>query len=210
MKSWIFGLAALAAVLLPAGAFALTPEEGLKSLQEGNQRYVKESLIHPNRGSERRAELSSKQAPFAVIVACADSRVSPEIIFDQGIGDLFVVRVAGNVVGPLELDSIDYAAVVLKASLIVVLGHEACGAVQATLDGNAKIIESVANLIEPALKGIDKTSKDALQQATKQNARLMADYLKGRPLLSKLINDKKLIVTTGYLELKEGSVEWGF
>lgn len=210
MKSWCFSFALLAAFALPAAGAALTPEEGLKSLQEGNQRYVNESLIHPNRGSERRAELSSKQKPFAVIVACADSRVSPEIVFDQGIGDLFVVRVAGNVVGPLELESINYAVSVLNASLIVVLGHEACGAVQATLSGNAKIIESVATLIEPAVKGIDKTSQDALQRATKQNARLVADYIKGTPLISKMINDKKVQVTTGYLELKEGSVVWGF
>lgn len=210
MKHWFQMLIAAAVLAAPAFLAGAAPEEGLKRLKDGNQRYVKENLEHPNRGAERRVELAGKQAPFAIILACSDSRVAPEIIFDQGIGDLFIVRVAGNVVGPLELDSIEFAALYLKASLVVVLGHESCGAVQATLDGNTKDIEAVAEKIQPAIKGVDPKAKDALQTATKDNARFVADYLRKTPVLSKLIADKKLLVTTGYLELKEGLVEWGF
>lgn len=210
MRYWIQGMLAAAFLAAPVFLMGITPEEGLKRLKEGNQRYVKEDLQHPNRGAERRAELSSKQAPFAIVVACSDSRVSPEIIFDQGIGDVFVVRVAGNVVGPLELDSIEFAALYLKASLIVVLGHEGCGAVQATLDNNTKDIEAIAEKIQPAIKGVDPKAKDALQVATKDNARFVAEYLRKTPVISKLVSENKLLVTTGYLELKEGSVEWGF
>ncbi|CRX38615.1 carbonic anhydrase [Estrella lausannensis] len=210
MKNWIQAIIAVAALALPAFLMGIPPEEGLKRLKEGNQRYVKEDLQHPNRGAERRAELSSKQKPFAIVVACSDSRVSPEIIFDQGIGDVFVVRVAGNVVGPLELDSIEFAALYLKASLVVVLGHESCGAVQATLDNNTQDIEAIAEKIQPAIKGVDPKAKGALEKATKDNARFVADYISKTPVISKLISEKKLLVTTGYLELKEGSVEWGF
>ena len=94
-----------------------------------------------------------EQKPFAIILGCSDSRVSPEILFDQGIGDLFIVRVAGNVAGPVELDSIEYAALYLKSSLVLVLGHENCGAITAVLDGQTKEIEHVADLIAPAIQG---------------------------------------------------------
>jgi carbonic anhydrase len=112
---------------------AMTCEMGLQRLKEGNQRYVEDKLIHPDRTSERREALQSKQQPFAIIVGCSDSRVAPEIVFDQGVGDLFIVRVAGNVVGPIELDSIEYAAEYLKSCLIVVMGHQNCGAVDAVM-----------------------------------------------------------------------------
>ena len=109
---------------------------GIERLIEGNKRYVNDTLKHPNRTSERREAFLTHQTPFAIIVGCADSRVSPEILFDQGVSDLFVVRVAGNVVGPLELDSILYAATTLNSSTILVLGHENCGAVNAVITGS--------------------------------------------------------------------------
>src|SRR5260221_14334167 len=95
------------------GVERIDPAIGLQRLIEGNERYTKDQFISPDRTQERRQEVVLKQNPYAVIVGCSDSRVSPEIIFDQGIGDLFVVRVAGNVVGPVELDSIDYSAIYL-------------------------------------------------------------------------------------------------
>src|SRR5205807_2415474 len=93
------------AVVIPCGLFSLTPKETLERLVEGNERYATDKLLHPDRTQDRREETVSTQEPFAVILGCSDSRVAPEILFDQGIGDLFPVRVAGNVVGPIELES---------------------------------------------------------------------------------------------------------
>ncbi len=107
----------------------------LKKLLEGNERYVRFESEHPNRSRERLLETAKEQKPFAVIVGCSDSRVAAEILFDQGIGDLFIVRVAGNVVGDIELASIRFAVEQLGVSLIFVLGHENCGAVQAVFTG---------------------------------------------------------------------------
>lgn len=106
---------------------AQTPQEVMNQLMEGNDRFVQDALEHPNRDQERRAAIAAKQYPIAVIVGCSDSRVSPEIIFDQGVGDLFVVRVAGNVIGPLELDSIEYGVLHLRAKVVLIVGHENCG-----------------------------------------------------------------------------------
>lgn len=117
-----------------AKAGPLRPDEALSRLKDGNARYVKGKLKHPNAAPARRAEVAQKQTPFAAILSCADSRVPPEIVFDQGVGDLFVVRTAGQAVGDIELASLEYAVEHLGASMIVVLGHERCGAVKATLE----------------------------------------------------------------------------
>ncbi len=114
-----------------------TPEQALDNLKQGNQRFVNFKTKHPNLGSERRQSLKSGQEPFAVIVSCSDSRVPPEIIFDQGLGDLFVVRSAGNTVDKLGIGSIEYAVAVLDTHFIVVLGHSKCGAVSAVMSGKS-------------------------------------------------------------------------
>lgn len=181
----------------------LTPQETLARLMEGNRHYVEDHLRSPDRTSYRREELISKQKPFAVIVGCSDSRVPPEIIFDQGLGDLFVVRVAGQVTGPIELDSIEYAAK-LGASLIFVLGHEACGAVGAVLSGNTADIENVAHLIQPAIKGI-KTSD--LEAAVKANVRWIVAHLKKTSLIKQLMKAGKIDVVGGYYTLSDGHIE---
>ena len=165
-------------------------------------------MEHPNRTAESRLAVVSKQEPFAIIVGCADSRVSPEIIFDQGIGDLFVVRVAGNVIGSLELDSIEYAAIYLHSSAILVLGHENCGAVNAVVNGTTKDIESVAELIEPAVREARaKTPDNVLVNSVKANALRMRDFLRNTPTLKKLVEGKKLDVQAGYYHLQTGAVE---
>ena len=117
-------------------ADAVTGDQALQRLVEGNQRSVAGAWTHPHQSLERRAGLTKGQAPFAVILACADSRVSPEVLFDQGLGDLFVIRVAGNVIDNLGLGSLEYAAEHLHTPLIVVLGHTQCGAVQAAVAGS--------------------------------------------------------------------------
>ncbi len=186
----------------------MTPKAAFDNLITGNQRYVADRLEHPNRSGDRRESLKSKQEPFAIIVGCSDSRVSPEIVFDQGIGDLFVVRIAGNVVGPIELASIRYAAEYLHSSLIFVLGHENCGAVKATLQHQTGDIEPVAEHIEAALKaGKIAFAPSSLESAIKANVRWVIQELRQEKALAKLMEEKKLEVVGGYYHLESGKVE---
>lgn len=180
-----------------------TPEQSLTALKEGNQRFLTNQSLHPNRNEESRKETSEKQEPIATILGCSDSRSSPEIIFDQGIGDLFVVRVAGNVVGPIELDSIEYSVIYLKSPLIVVLAHENCGAIKAVMDGTTKDIEAIARLIKPA---VEQTRPD-LESAAKTNAHNVAQQLRKSRVIAKLIKNGSLRVVSGYYNFHDGRVE---
>lgn len=199
-KLIILGLA------LSAQLCALTPKEALQRLTEGNERFTSDASTHPDRTAERRQETAELQEPFATILGCSDSRVAPEIIFDQGIGDLFIVRVAGNVSGPIELDSIEYSVVYLHSSLIVVLGHENCGAVKAVLHGITKDIESVAELIQPAVKKTKDQTKHRLESAIQLNAQMVAEKLRKSPVLSRYIKEKKLDIVAGYYDFHDGKV----
>jgi carbonic anhydrase len=185
----------------------MTPGQALKQLMEGNTRYKQEMLLHPNRSKEARICSANGQNPFAIILGCSDSRVSPEIIFDQGIGDLFVVRVAGNVAGVVELDSIEYSALYLKSSIIMVLGHQNCGAIQAVINGQTKDIEAVASLIAPSLE-LARTQKGSLIENTvKDNVLYVVDQLRKSPPLAKLIKEKKIDIVGGYYDFQSGAVE---
>jgi carbonic anhydrase len=181
------------------------PDHALQRLVEGNQRYINDKLLHPDRTKDRRESVSSKQTPLAIILGCSDSRVSPEIIFDQGLGDLFIVRVAGNVLGSIELNSIEFAADKLQASLILVLGHENCGAVSAVLNNDTKDIKSIASLIQLALKN---TSNLSLEAAVKDNVRYVMQSLKQSPILTNLIQQNKLKIHGGYYNLDHGTVSF--
>lgn len=185
-----------------------SPEEALQRLISGNKRFISEQSEHPNRSSERRLETARMQEPFAAILGCSDSRVSPEILFDQGIGDLFIVRVAGNVVSPVELASIEFSAIYLHSALIVVLGHENCGAVQAVLDGNTKDIEPIANLIQPAVDAVGPGGKDRVKRTIQKNVTLMVEQLKQNPALQELIEQKQLRIVGGYYNFHTGKVEF--
>lgn len=190
-----------------SNAEEMNPAQALKQLMDGNGRYTQDRLLHPNRSKEARITAALGQNPFAIILGCSDSRVSPEIIFDQGIGDLFVVRVAGNVAGDIELDSIEYSALYLKSSIIMVLGHQNCGAIQAVINGQTQDIEAVASLIAPSLE-LAKTQKGSLIENTvKDNVLYVVDQLKKTPVLSKLIKEKKIDVVGGYYDFQSGAVE---
>ncbi len=192
---------------LAVHADEMNPAQALKQLMEGNRRYSQEVLVHPNQSKEARISSSTGQTPFAAILGCSDSRVSPELIFDQGIGDLFVVRVAGNVVAPVELDSLEYSTIYLKASIILVLGHENCGAIQAVINGQTQDIEAVASLIKPSLD-LARTQKGSLLENTiKDNVLHVIDQLKKSPALAKLIQEKKLDIVGGYYDFKSGAVK---
>jgi carbonic anhydrase len=186
----------------------MTPDLAYQRLMEGNKRFTSDQSEHPDRTGERREETAAQQFPFAAIMGCADSRVSPEIIFDQGIGDLFIVRVAGNVVGPVELASLEYSALYLNSSIILVLGHENCGAVKAVLAGQTKDIEPVANLIQPSVKMTKADATNRVEATIKANVKNMVDQLNKNPALKKLVDQNKLKIVGGYYHLNSGEVEF--
>ncbi len=183
----------------------------LERLLKGNKRFAVDSLQHPNQTAARRMELSSGQSPFAVILTCSDSRVPPEIIFDQGLGDLFVVRVAGNIVDAVVLESIEYAVAHLHTPLIVVLGHTDCGAIKAALQSDARD-ENVSLIVEAILPAIaavgDCATADRGDMVARENVRLTVETLKtSRPILSPQVHEGALLVVGAFYDLKEGTVE---
>lgn len=150
----------------PSPGASGTATAALERLMAGNARYVAGTPAHPNEGFLRRSRLVEGQKPFAVVLGCADSRVPPELIFDHGLGDLFVVRVAGNIVNADEAGSIEYAVGHLDTRLIVVLGHEGCGAVTAALEDPKGEVDELAQLmreIQPGLENVDRTKPRAEQ-----------------------------------------------
>ncbi len=186
----------------------LTPDEALAKLMAGNQRFVDRKRLNPHQDVARMTEVVEGQAPFAAILSCADSRVVPEIAFDQGIGDLFVVRVAGNIAITEEIASEEYAVGVLQTPLLMVLGHERCGAVAAALKGGELpgVIGSLAFAIQPAVKASEKESGDRLTNAIKANVRLQVQRLKNSSVIAKAISTGQLKVVGAYYELKTGKI----
>ncbi|WP_068168289.1 carbonic anhydrase, partial [Rothia sp. ND6WE1A] len=158
----------------------LTPAQALKDLLAGNQRFVSGEVKHPNQDAERRADLASGQNPFATLFGCGDSRLAAEVIFDQGLGDMFVVRTAGHVVESAVLGSIEYAVVELGTPLVVVLGHDSCGAVTAAKDSLEKGELPggyIRNLVEPILPSViaphlpeDASVNDMAREHTRQTS----------------------------------------
>jgi len=186
----------------------LTPDAALKKLMDGNKRFVDRKRQNPNQDLVRLAEVAKSQKPFAAILGCADSRFPSEIIFDQGFGDLFVCRVAGNVATPEEIGSLEFGTLVLGAKVLVVVGHKRCGAVDATIKG-AQVpgqIGSLLDAIKPAVESSKSQGGDRLENASKANVLLQANRLKASPVISKLIEEKKLKVVGGYYDLDTGAV----
>jgi carbonic anhydrase len=183
-------------------------ETALGKLKEGNARFVssKDSSTKPT--AAKRAETGQSQHPFAIILGCADSRVPPEIVFDQNIGDLFVVRTAGNLVDDHALGSIEYAVEHLGARLIVVLGHERCGAVTAALasDTAPGHVESLVRDIQPAVKATKGKEGDVLDLTIAENARLMAARIHSDAKLGDLAKDLRVMSAT--YDLDTGEVKW--
>lgn len=179
-------------------------EEALKRLMEGNKRYSTDMSTCEDRNYTRRAEIASKQTPFVAILGCSDSRVPLEIIFDQGLGDLFGIRVAGNVAGISEIESVEYAAKHLGVSLIMVLGHENCGAVKAVINNQAQDIPKIAALIEPAVKSL---KNDQAEAAVKANIRQVVKTLKDSEYVKPFLNEKGNFVVGAYYHLGSGVVE---
>jgi carbonic anhydrase len=195
--------------------FPSTPDAALARLVAGNKRFVEGRARDPRRGSVRRVQLAQSQKPFAVILTCADSRVPPELVFDQGFGDLFVVRIAGNTAtDPIVVGSIEYGVEVLGSLLVFVLGHSDCGAVKSAIDVVTKgavlpgDIGAVVEPIIPAVKAVEDTPKpELLEAATEQNIHDTMGVLTAVPLLAERIAAGTLAVAGGEYELKSGEVD---
>lgn len=199
-----------------AGPPSVAPEEAMSRLMSGNARYVEGYSAHPHGDAPRRVEVASGQRPFATILTCADSRVPPELIFDQGLGDLFVIRVAGNVVDDAVLASIEYSVIHLGSTLVMALGHERCGAVKATVEALAgkgspedadTRIGALAALITPAVRAVPNGSADPLDAAVSLNAsHAAAEIFAGsRPLRNRVLSGQLKIVAARY-DLDDGRV----
>jgi carbonic anhydrase len=184
----------------------LSPEEALNELIEGNQRYVAGRMTaHENDLQMLRARTADKQQPFAAVLACADSRVPVELVFDQTIGQLFVCRVAGNVTTPEVIASLEYGAAVLGVKTIMVLGHSNCGAVAATVKGSA-VPGQISVLYSRIRPAVDLAGSDA-EAATKANARIQAALLKeASTVIGGLIKDGNMKVVAGYYDVSNGKV----
>lgn len=187
-----------------------TSDEALSMLMAGNERYVELNMAHPHQSEGRRQKLRDGQNPYAVVLGCADSRVSPTVVFDQGLGDLFIVRVAGNIADNIVLGSLEFAAAELRTPLIVVLGHAQCGAVGATLSGKELPghLPAIAQAIQPAVDSVKDAPGDMLDNAVKANARNVANQIRAsEPVLAKLVRSGKLKVIAAHYDLESGRVE---
>lgn len=198
----------------------MTPDQALKFLMDGNQRFIDSKVIHPRGGMARVRDTSVDQFPYAAFLSCADSRVPVEEIFDQGIGDCFVCRVAGNVATPQDVGSLEFGTLVLGSRVLLVIGHERCGAVAASmgrikLPANPGKIPSLVPLIQPAVKSIQEaTAKkgvaavgDDMDATIKLNVHNQVANLRTSPILSQLEKEGKLKIVPAYYDLDTGVVQ---
>jgi len=213
LLTFAVGLLLVIAATLPVAshqADPVTADSALAELKAGNEHHVRHQYQHPRETVARQRELTTGQHPHAEILSCADSRVPPEIVFDQGLGDLFVVRVAGNVASDTEIGSLEYGAEHLHIPLLVVLGHESCGAVTAAVQGGAEAhIAALVNLIKPAVEKSRGQSGDAVANAVRANVQMVVQQLRAStPVLSELVAHGKLRIVGGVYSLETGRVTW--
>jgi carbonic anhydrase len=196
--------------------------EALNRLKDGNRRFVdrvrnREALL----GASSRLELTQEQRPFAIVLGCSDARVPAEIVFDQGLGDLFVIRVAGNIVSPSQIGSVEFAASRFGTRLVVVLGHSQCGAITATLEqlrqpaeSQSRNIRSIVDRVRPSIEGLLKTElrhdeQALIRQAVRANVGVSVSHLRyGSDVLEKLILEDGLAVVGAEYSLETGEVEF--
>ena len=194
----------------------VSAEEAKRRLIAGNRRFVNQNRQYPNQSKRQLQSVSKKQYPYAAILGCADSRVPPEIIFDQGLGDLFVVRVAGNIASNETIGSLEYSAATLGTQLIVVLGHKGCGAVSAAIDNqpNDGNINSVIDDIKPSLSPNSRTRRNIndvndVNNAVINNIEYQARKLQNNSqIIDRLIRDDRLKIIGAYYDINTGKVRF--
>lgn len=208
---------ALSLTLVAVAAAAMALENGrdaesaLRELKAGNQHHVSHRYSHPHQSAARQRELVAGQHPHAVILSCSDSRVAPEIVFDQGLGDLFVVRVAGNVAGDVELASIEYAAEHLETPLVVVMGHQKCGAVSAAVAGGEAggHLPALIGAIQPAVAKANGQAGDRVENSVRLNVEMIVERLRtSQPVLAELVHHGKLRIVGAVYSLDSGAITW--
>jgi carbonic anhydrase len=196
--------------------------EALARLKEGNRRFLAGDLSHDTLASQaRRHEVAAAQQPFAIILGCSDSRVPAEIVFDQGLGDLFVIRVAGNIVAPSQVGSVEFAAERCGSRLVVVLGHSQCGAILATLEelqrpteNQSPNLRSIVDRVRPSVEGLLATDlrrdpDDLVRSAVRANVQVSVDHLRhGSDVLEQLVRTEGLLVVGAEYSLETGVVEF--
>lgn len=200
----------------------ISARESLERLQEGNRRFVA-SISNPETplGHLRRVELVKEQLPFAIVLGCSDARVPAEIVFDQGLGDLFVIRVAGNIVAPSQVGSVEFAASRFGTRLVVVLGHSQCGAILATIEelqrpveSQSRNLRSIVDRVRPSVEGLLQTElrhdHDSLvHHAVRANVRASVNHLRyGSEVLEELVRNDGLLIVGAEYSLDTGVVEF--
>jgi len=214
----------LGIILVAWGAFALaagsgaaiSADEAIKRLMDGNERYAESKMTACGQTTKETREILAKgQRPYAIILSCSDSRVPPEIIFDKTLGEIFVIRVAGNVPGPIVMGSIEYAAEEFDSPLIMVLGHQRCGAVTASVDAHGKpegnigaIIKAIMPAVKKAKQGAKKKSKeDLVEKAVDYNIHLTAENItEHSPIIKRLVKEGKVKLVKAKYDLDDGTV----
>lgn len=198
---------------LPVEAPVQTPQEALARLLVGNERYAVNRTLPLNESTQRRAEVAQGQHPFATVFSCVDSRVPPELVFDRGLGDLFVIRTAGHVIDEAVLGSLEFGVAELKIPLLMVLGHEKCGAVNATLEAVEHQTEAPASIgylvagITPAIEQAAEQPGDRLDNCVRANVVLTVKRLHESPILAEAVAQGQLLIVGARYDLETGGVE---
>jgi len=196
-----------ASATVPAG---LAGEQALQRLMEGNDRFVAGQSIHPDQTAERRSALAGGQSPFAIVLTCSDSRVAPELFFDQGLGDLFVIRNAGNVLDDHVIGSMEYAVEHLHVPLIMIVGHEKCGAVTAAVAGGEVPghVHSITDDLAPAVELSKNLPGDKVDNAVRANAQRVAEILTHvEPVLKEAVRAGKVQIVAARYDLDTGKIQ---
>jgi len=215
------GAEEVAEAMAPVEGELTGPEDALRRLLEGNERFVHGETVNLNEDSKRRAAIANGQEPFAIILSCVDSRVPPELIFDRGLGDLFVIRTAGHAVDDVVMGSVEFGAHELHIPLIMVLGHERCGAVKATVAavkaeragepaepaGPANSIGALVERIRPAVEDVMEQGGDTVDKAIDANVFRVMEQLESSPTLKELVSSAKLRVVGARYDLDSGRVD---
>jgi len=185
----------------------VSPDVALKVISDGNKRFVAGTPERPNQSPAHRAKVALKQTPHTVVVTCSDSRLSPELIFDQGIGDLFVVRTAGNTADPENLGSVEYATAVLGARLVVVLGHDKCGAVDAAMKGG-KLPANILAVVKPIQRALPKT-KISLDEGIAINVKAVEKVLSTKnKMTADMVKSGQITVKGAVYDMASGTVRF--
>ncbi|MBD2578003.1 carbonic anhydrase [Oscillatoria sp. FACHB-1406] len=188
----------------------ITPDQALQELMDGNRRFVENQRRNPNQTPARITEVAMSQSPFAAILGCADSRFPSEMVFDQGIGDLFVCRVAGNLATDEEIGSLEFGTQVLGAKVIMVVGHKRCGAVKAAIEGGrypgriSTLTDSIQLAVERSMRM--EGGDDKLEKAAKANVVYQVEKLLKSPIIGELVDSGQLKIVGGYYDLDSGEV----